>query len=149
MGDYNRIEGVLVVPTKFGDVRMQRQVTPVVKAKIEDWLELSARRRTAHLRRQLGEAAYVEAMNSVTMLSAAGKLQWGGEAWRMAMGDAAGQIELIVALAHEAGQLDLAHETVVSVMNDPADGAVLAEALKQIMENNPNFLQRPARDPTS
>lgn len=149
MGDYNRLEGVLTIPTSHGEVRMKRQIVPAVKAAFEDWLELSARKRISELRKKLGEEAYVENMMNVNTLSAAGKLRWGGEAWRMAIQDVPGVVQLVVLLCHETGQLDMTANTVMQIMNNKADGAVLVAAVKEVMDGDPNFLSPPGTEGTT
>lgn len=152
-GDYNKLEGVLTIPTsvvlgegdnqKLLEIRLCRQVVRTVKAAFEDWLELSARRRIAHLRKQLGEDGYSESMAEVTKLSASGGLRWGGPAWQKAIFDTHGVLEMIVLLAHEAGQKELTHSTVGKVLNNLTDFKVLLEALKEVYDSSPNFIEPP------
>jgi hypothetical protein len=143
MGDYNILDGVLTVPTKGGELRIKRQIPPAVKAAFEDWLELTARRRVYHLRKELGETEYVANMEFVQTCSAAGKYRWGGEAMRSALGDLPGAVQLIVLLCHEAGQRDVTPSQVLRIMADESDRAILLNALKEVTTSSANFMEPP------
>jgi hypothetical protein len=143
MGDFNKIDGIITIPTHLGEIKMLRQVPPCVKAAFEDWLELSVRRRIARLRKSLGEQEYAENMTQVGILSASGKLRWGGEAFREAIGDVAGIVQMVVLLANEAGQTDVDASRVVKIMSNPADTKVLSAAIKEVFDSDANFLSPP------
>lgn len=151
MGDYNQIDGVLTIPTSVGEFPLKRQINRWIKAQMEDWLELTARRRVSHLRKALGESEYIDNMNHVTLCSGAGKFRWGGEAFRLAMADLPGKAQFIVLLCWAVNPKSeippIPESQVWNAFMNEADAKILIAGLKQVTDTNPNFLHPPEVTP--
>lgn len=157
MGDYNKLEVAMEIPTKLGAVKLGR-LTGSVKAKYENWLEGRARQRVFDLRETLGPQNYKESMKSVQEECAAGTFSWGGDAWRSSLQQLPGIVKIgcLLTDSAQAGQ-GFDEEKLIEIIVDEsqeaerikAAGAIsvtpLTTAIMEAMSACPNFLAPPMR----
>lgn len=181
MGSYNKLESVHEIPLghdpcttcqetpgKVGDevcpvcegsgqsktvktLKLRGRLRNIVKCEFEDWLELQARMRLHAMHGKIPQSYYDESMVALQKSIAAYTFAWGGDAYRAAVLQLPGRVQLLMLLAKDADRLtgkpqDITEQDIIDAMKDgSASSTMLAEALQQIIVASPNFLSPPIR----
>lgn len=144
-GDYGNLDGVLELPIEGRTLKISRRVTNRIKCKIEDWLQLEARRPVFRMKHDLSIEEYREALDSVSRISAT-ELRWGGPVMDESFKNLVGVTKFITLLAQAAGE-KVTESDILRYMQDPKDSTALVGGLQEILEGNrkANFLDPPDR----
>jgi hypothetical protein len=127
-----------------------------VKARYEDWLAAGAFQRPFHLA-EIGTINAVQLkqyLDSVTRVSGARGLSWGGDAWQESLKEDLGIAKLAHLLANRADSMkDIAPEAKNNITEDRLYDLMIDElvnpqimtVLAEVMHSDPNFRRPPRR----
>ena len=181
IGDYNKLEGVCEIPLgyvpcttcqdtpgKVGDevcpvcegsghgqqvktLKLRGRLRNIVKCEFEDWLELQARMRLFSMHGKIPQEYYDESMLALQKSIASYTFAWGGDAYREAILQLPGRVQLLMLLVKDADRLtgkvqDITEIDLINAMKQDSPSApMMSEALTTIIRATPNFLAPPIR----
>jgi hypothetical protein len=136
----------LFVPTEDGKgLYLSRRLTGNVKAEFENWLMESAWRRIFRIQKRFDASEFKKMKETVAVSVVA--MSWGSDACLAALESIPGSVKIASLLAEKADKnQDCSAMRIMQIATSEASGDLLKNALKEVMDASPNFLEPPSMD---